>query len=170
MSTMKKVKSAIYSSPIGDIQILVDGESLIFLDFADNTDRIDKLMGRRFDNFEIVESKNPAAMRDRLNRYFKGDWNAFEGLDVDTGGTDFQRSVWRGLRAIPTGQSISYDQLARDVGNPNAIRAAASANANNPISIVIPCHRVIGKNGAMRGYAGGIERKVWLLRHEGALI
>jgi len=60
--------------------------------------------------------------------------------------------------------------LARDIGNPKAIRAAASANANNPVSIVIPCHRVIGKNGAMRGYAGGIERKVWLLRHEGALI
>jgi methylated-DNA-[protein]-cysteine S-methyltransferase len=167
---MKNIKSAIYSSPIGDIQILVEGESLIFLDFADNADRIEKLMGKRYEVFDIVESKNPAAMSDRLDRYFNGDWSAFDGLDVDTGGTDFQQSVWTGLKAIPTGQSISYDQLARDIGNPNAIRAAASANANNPVAIVIPCHRVIGKNGAMRGYAGGIERKVWLLRHEGALI
>ena len=167
---MKKIQSAIYSSPIGDIQILAEGERLIFLDFADNTDRIEKLMKRRYGDFEIVESENPAMMRDRLDRYFDGDWSAFEGLDVATGGTDFQKSVWKGLTAIPPGQSISYDQLAQDVGNPNAIRAAASANANNPISIVIPCHRVIGKNGAMRGYAGGVERKVWLLRHEGALI
>ncbi len=167
---MTKIKSAVYPSPIGDIQILVEGERLIFLDFADNTDRIEKLMHKRYGIFEMMDSENPAMMSDRLERYFNGDWSAFDGLDVDTGGTDFQQSVWKGLRAIPTGQSISYDQLARDIGNPNAIRAAASANANNPVSIVIPCHRVIGKNGAMRGYAGGIERKVWLLRHEGALI
>jgi methylated-DNA-[protein]-cysteine S-methyltransferase len=170
MNKMKTIQSAVYASPIGDIQMLVEGESLIFLDFADNTDRIEKLMARRYGKFEIIESENPSMMCDRLDRYFNGDWNAFEDLDVDTGGTDFQKTVWKGLRAIPTGQSISYDQLARDIGNPNAIRAAASANANNPVSIVIPCHRVIGKNGAMRGYAGGIERKVWLLRHEGALI
>ena len=167
---MKKIRSAVYSSPIGDIQIFTEGESLVFLDFADNADRIEELMGKRYGDFEIVESENAAEMCDRLDRYFNGDWSAFEGLNVSAGGTDFQKSVWEGLRAIPTGQSISYDQLARDVGNPNAIRAAASANARNPVSIVIPCHRVIGKNGAMRGYAGGIERKVWLLRHEGALI
>jgi len=167
---MVKIISAVYPGPIGEIQILVKEASLVFLDFADNTDRIEKLMGKRYGAFEIVESENPAMMFERLDRYFSGDWRAFDGLDVDTGGTDFQKSVWKGLRAIPAGQSITYDQLARDIGNPKAIRAAASANANNPVSIVIPCHRVIGKNGAMRGYAGGIERKVWLLRHEGALI
>ena len=169
------VASDIYDSPIGDIQILIKDGKLVFLDFADNPDRIDKLMKRRFgDSFEegylTRITPNAGGVRDRLDRYFEKDWQAFAGLEFDTGGTVFQQTVWRALTAIPMGQSISYDRLASDICNPKAVRAAASANANNPIAIVVPCHRVIGKNGAMRGYAGGIERKVWLLKHEGALI
>lgn len=160
----------IYQSPLGEIYIVVDQEQLVFLDFNDNNERIQKLLKRRFGEYELTHCPGILAMRSRLDRYFEGDWGAFHGLDMSTGGTEFQKTVWDGLTTIPRGGSVSYDQLARDIGNPKAVRAAASANASNPISIIIPCHRVIGKNGAMRGYAGGIERKVWLLRHEGAII
>lgn len=167
---MISVESDLYTSPIGDIQILVNNDSLVFLDFANNAERINKLMQKRLGDFKAHSVTNCGGVRDRLDRYFRGDWKAFDGIKLETGGTPFQQSVWQGLLNIPTGQSISYDQLALDIQNPKAVRAAASANANNPIAIIVPCHRVIGKNGAMRGYAGGIERKVWLLKHEGALI
>ena len=166
----KQLQSDLYHSPLGEIYIVVDQEQLVFLDFNDNNERIQKLLARRFGEFEIAQCPNVLDIQNRLGRYFEGDWDAFDGLNMSTGGTDFQRTVWEGLLGIPRGRSVSYDQLASDIGNPKAVRAAASANASNPIAIVIPCHRVIGKNGAMRGYAGGIERKVWLLRHEGAII
>jgi O-6-methylguanine DNA methyltransferase len=89
---------------------------------------------------------------------------------TDGGGTDFERSVWAELRCIPLGTTISYGELAKRIGNPNAMRAVGLANGKNPIAIVVPCHRVIGANGSMTGYGGGIHRKEWLLRHEGALL
>ncbi len=167
---MINLHADVYTSPIGDIEYIVDQEKLVFLDFADNSERIQKLMDRRYQRWEVTKKANAAGIADRLSRYFTSDWTAFDGIKMETGGTEFQRTVWRGLLQIKKGDSISYDQLASNIGNANAIRAAASANANNPIAIIIPCHRVIGKNGAMRGYAGGSERKVWLLQHEGALI
>ncbi len=86
-----------------------------------------------------------------------------------TDGTDFQRAVWRELRRIPSGKTISYAELAKRIGRPKAVRAVGLANRSNPISIVVPCHRVIGSDGSLTGYGGGMERKDWLLRHEGAL-
>ena len=103
----------------------------------------------------------------RLKKYFAGDWDAFDSLPLLTGGTTFQQSVWASLQTIPVSETISYDQLAGAIENPKAVRAVASANARNPIAVIIPCHRVIGKDGSMRGYAGGIHRKAWLLEHEG---
>ena len=167
---MKTLYSDSYTSPIGEIFIAVDDQSLVFLDFIDNRDRMEKLLGRRFVEFELVPMNNVLGIRDRLRRYFSGDWSAFEGIDLSTGGTDFQNRVWKSLRQIPAGRAISYDQLACDIEKPKAIRAAASANANNPVAIIIPCHRVIGKDGSLRGYAGGVDRKAWLLHHEGAII
>ena len=88
-------------------------------------------------------------------------------LPVETGGTEFQREVWRALRAIPAGETRSYGALASSIGRASAVRAVGLANGANPIGVVVPCHRVIGQNGALTGYAGGIERKRWLLAHEG---
>ena len=167
---MKELQSDTVSSPIGHIAVVADGEELVFLDFEDNQERKLTLLKRRFGEVTLNDERNVLGMRDRIARYFQGDREAFDGIKLSAGGTDFQRQVWQALCDIPWGQSISYDQLARDIGNGSAIRAAASANARNPISIIVPCHRVIGKNGSMRGYAGGVDRKVWLLRHEGALI
>ena len=104
-----------------------------------------------------------------LTAYFAGEIGALDTLSVATGGTDFQRCVWAALRTIPTGETVSYGELARRIGNPKAVRAVGMANGANPIGIVVPCHRVIGSDGGLGGYGGGVERKAWLLKHEGAL-
>jgi methylated-DNA-[protein]-cysteine S-methyltransferase len=103
--------------------------------------------------------------REQLAAYFAGTRRFFE-LPVDPRGTDFQRSVWRALGAIPFGATRSYAELATAVGRPSASRAVGGANGRNPISVIVPCHRVIGADGALTGYAGGLSRKEWLLRHE----
>jgi O-6-methylguanine DNA methyltransferase len=101
----------------------------------------------------------------QLDAYFHGDLTVFD-LPMSLRGTDFQCSVWKQLSAIPYGETISYGELARRVGNPKASRAVGLANGRNPISIIVPCHRVIGANGSLTGYGGGLERKTWLLQHE----
>ncbi|MEO9180159.1 MAG: methylated-DNA--[protein]-cysteine S-methyltransferase [Acidimicrobiales bacterium] len=101
----------------------------------------------------------------QLNAYFSGNLTAFD-VPMNFSGTDFQCSVWRQLSSIPYGETISYGELARRIGNPNASRAVGLANGRNPISIIVPCHRVIGANGSLTGYGGGLERKAWLLEHE----
>ena len=101
----------------------------------------------------------------QLDAYFAGELSSFE-LDVDPLGTPFQRSVWTELSEIPYGETISYGSLAQRIGNPNASRAVGLANGRNPLAIIVPCHRVIGANGSLTGYGGGLERKSWLLEHE----
>ncbi len=155
--------------PVGEIAIFSVNKTVYLVDFNDNRDRIDKLLTARFGTFEIRDTGGLPDIRERFERYFNGDWTAFEGLELDTGGTQFQQIVWNRLRAIAIGETWSYAELAQEVGRPRAVRAVANANARNPIAIIIPCHRVIGKNGAMRGYAGGVDRKTWLLRHEQAV-
>lgn len=107
--------------------------------------------------------------RRALERYFSGSRESFDGIPLDPGGTDFQRRVWECLRAIPAGETRSYGEIARAIGRPRAVRAVGSANRVNPIPIVVPCHRVIGSDGDLRGYAGRVDRKEWLLRLEGAM-
>jgi methylated-DNA-[protein]-cysteine S-methyltransferase len=115
------------------------------------------------------KAKDPHGLTSALERYFDGELSAIEDLTVAFDGTEFQRSVWRALTAIPCGQTRSYADVARKIGRPKAVRAVGLANGSNPIGIVVPCHRVIGANGTLTGYGGGLERKRWLLRHEGAL-
>ena len=157
-------------TPIGKLSVVAEDNILCHLDFENGDVRMDTLLKRRFGSYQTRIQENAAGMRDRLNAYFNGDWDSLEGLNYRTGGTDFQRSVWKALTEIPRGQTISYAELAENVGNPAAVRAVARSNALNPISIFIPCHRVIGKDGTLTGYAGGLDRKEYLLRHEGALL
>ena len=166
---MKTLESSIYKSPIGDIQLLIAEGKLCYMDFADNIDRMHRLLKRRFREYEIVEGADHRQMHKRLDRYFAGKPDAFNNVSLDAGGTAFQRKVWNELRKIPKGKTLDYSTLAKRAGNGKAVRAAASSNARNPVSIIIPCHRVIGKDGSLRGYAGGEHRKQWLLEHEGAL-
>jgi methylated-DNA-[protein]-cysteine S-methyltransferase len=128
------------------------------------------LLGIRFSTTDF--GRRPAApalqsLADRLKAYFDGDLRALDTISVDPEGTRFQREVWKTLQRIPAGQTWSYAELARAVGRPDAVRAVGAANGANPIPIVIPCHRVIGADGRLVGYGGGLERKLWLLAHEG---
>lgn len=122
---------------------------------------------RRFGATPLSTVEDPAGAIPALRRYFAGDVRALDSLTVDTGGTPFQARVWRELRRIPAGSTITYQELARRIGAPAAVRAVGAANGANPIPIVVPCHRVIGANGKLVGYGGGMHIKEWLLRHEG---
>lgn len=122
---------------------------------------------RRFGPTPFSTVEDPAGVIPALRRYFAGDVRALDPLTVDTGGTPFQARVWRELRRIPAGSTITYQELARRIGAPAAVRAVGAANGANPIPIVVPCHRVIGASGKLVGYGGGMHIKEWLLRHEG---
>jgi methylated-DNA-[protein]-cysteine S-methyltransferase len=119
--------------------------------------------------FTIEPVRNPGGLTEAIARYFAGDLAAIDTLPVQTAGTPFQREVWRALREIPCGTTISYATLAQRIDRPKAVRAVGLANGANPVGIVVPCHRVIGSDGSLTGYGGGIERKRWLLRHERAI-
>ncbi|MBI2261327.1 MAG: methylated-DNA--[protein]-cysteine S-methyltransferase [Caulobacterales bacterium] len=127
-----------------------------------------RLLRRHWGEAELVEGRAPGAIRSAVEAWFGGDLTALDGLKVRTNGTDFQHAVWAALRAIPAGETRTYGQLAAAIGSPKAVRAAGLANGQNPIAVIVPCHRVIGADGALTGYAGGLERKRWLLAHEGA--
>jgi len=166
---MTYLESSVYKSPIGEIVILHLNSKLCYLDFAENDQRMHQLLRTRFGQYQIDSTVKRPHICKQLDRYFAGKQESFDGVEIDTGGTDFQQKVWKKLMAIPRGKTLDYSALAKKAGRPKAVRAAASSNARNPISIVIPCHRVIGKDGSLRGYAGGKDRKQFLLELEGAM-
>lgn len=157
-------------SPLGDLLAVTatDG-TLHALDFVDFEARLRRLFARHHPGVNLAPGEPPAELTVALAAYFAGDVTALDGLPVARIGSEFQRRVWAALRQIPAGETRSYGQLAAAIGQPTASRAIGLANGANPIGIVVPCHRVIGSGGALTGYAGGVERKAWLLRHEGAL-
>lgn len=164
---MLKLYMSRMASPLGEIILMTDDrQNLRVLDFADYAERMHNLLQRQYGQTQIISAHTPCPYEKNLQDYFNGNFDALNNIPVATGGTGFQRAVWQALQDIPYSQTMSYGELAAKVGNPKASRAVGLANGANPISIVIPCHRVIGKNGSMTGYGGGLERKIWLLRHE----
>ncbi len=155
-------------SPIGIVLIVSDGVALNGLDFGDHEDRMMQLMRIHYGACTLEPMRNPAGLRDRLEAYFARDFAAIDNIVVQTGGTPFQKEVWAELRRIPLGATTTYGELAAKIGRPKSSRAVGMANGSNPVGIVVPCHRVIGASGALTGYGGGIDRKRWLLEHEGA--
>lgn len=156
-------------SPVGELLTLTDADGrLRALDFEGYDERLLTLLRRQNARrrFDITDGRAPRAVRDAVNAYFAGDLGALSGLAVHTGGTEFQRRVWSALRRIPAGSTTTYGRLAAALGNGNACRAVGLANGSNPICLVVPCHRVIGSDGSLTGFGGGIERKRWLLEHE----
>jgi methylated-DNA-[protein]-cysteine S-methyltransferase len=153
-------------SPIGTIEYAVRDDRLIALDFADYRERMETLLARRFGAFTLNPKRNPGGIGSTLRAYLRGDLGALDAISVDAGGTPFQASAWQALRNIPAGRTATYAEQARRIGRPAAVRAVGTANGRNPIAIVVPCHRVIGANGTLTGYAGGLSRKQWLLAHE----
>lgn len=156
-------------TPAGPVRLVFSGRALACLSFLDRWEGAERGLVRRFGTLELAgangESENARA---RFSAYLDGDLGALSSIEVDPGGTPFQARVWQRLREIPCGETLSYGALAGAIGAPTATRAVAGANAQNPVAIVIPCHRVIAKDGRLWGYAGGLPRKQWLLTHEGA--
>jgi methylated-DNA-[protein]-cysteine S-methyltransferase len=148
---------------------LVSGpQGLCALEFGDCADRLRAQLQSRYGDVELVAAKKPSRYASSVRRYLGGDIRALDDLPVETGGTAFQRQVWAALRKIPAGSTTTYGEIAARLGKPGAARAVGLANGQNPVSIAIPCHRVIGADGTLTGYGGGLDRKLWLLRHEGA--
>jgi methylated-DNA-[protein]-cysteine S-methyltransferase len=154
-------------SPIGVILMVCDGSALCALDFDEFNARMRALLRRRHGAFNLTSKKDPLGLGTRLTAYLKGDLCALDKVKVVGGGTLFQERVWAALRKIPPGTTTTYGALAASLGVPTATRAVGAANGQNPNSIVVPCHRVIGADGTLTGYGGGLARKRWLLEHEG---
>jgi methylated-DNA-[protein]-cysteine S-methyltransferase len=156
-------------TPVGEVLVVTDADGAVAaLDFHDYEDRMMRLLSRHHGAMALIAGRAPEPVRSALGAYFDGDSTALDGLTVRTNGTAFQREVWAALRTIPAGETWTYGQLAAAIGRPRAVRAAGLANGQNPIAVIVPCHRVIGANGTLTGYAGGLERKRWLLAHETA--
>lgn len=153
-------------SPIGVIRVVATDRAVCALDFADGPpDDLDRVRAR-FPGAALVRGAGGADWRERIEAYFAGCLDALDAIPVDPGGTAFQQRVWRALREVPAGATISYAALAARLGEPHAARAVGLANARNPVALIIPCHRVVGAAGALVGYGGGLWRKRWLLEHE----
>lgn len=156
-------------TPIGELRVVADLQgNLRALDWTDHENGLRRLLQLQYGDqgYRMEAARNPHGLTAAILRYFAGELNAIDAVPVHTAGTSFQREVWQALRSIPCGTTTSYGELARQIGRPSAVRAVGLANGSNPIPIVVPCHRVIGANGSLTGYGGGLERKRWLLAHE----
>jgi methylated-DNA-[protein]-cysteine S-methyltransferase len=157
------------ATPIGEALIVTDEAGCLrAFDWADREASMARLLRLHYGSMVPQPGAAPGGMMRVLRRYFEGDVGCLGAITWRTAGTAFQRAVWTGLTSIPPGETLSYGGLAAQLGCPTAVRAVGTANGSNPISVVVPCHRVIGADGSLTGYGGGIERKRWLLQHEGA--
>ncbi len=155
------------ASPLGTLLLVTDGAgALRALDFADYEARLHRLLRLHYGSCDLLDGRAPQPVSQPIQAYFAGELDALQAIPVETGGTGFQRGVWALLRGIRSGETVSYGQLALRLGRPGASRAVGLANGGNPVGIVVPCHRVLGADGALTGYGGGLPRKRWLLDHE----
>lgn len=159
---MQKLEETFYQSPLGTIKIVADGNGIVGIDF------LNKSKGKFSSDDLKIQNEHLKNCVKQLDDYFQGKRKEFE-LKLYLKGTDFQKKVWKELLKIPFGKTISYGEVAKRIKNPKAVRAVGQAVGKNPISIVVPCHRVIGSDGSLTGYASGLHRKKWLLKHEGIL-
>jgi methylated-DNA-[protein]-cysteine S-methyltransferase len=151
-------------TPLGTILLVFGAHFLNALDFSDYEDRMHHLLRRYHGPVTLKPGRTP--VRKEIEAYFDGDMKALSRIPVQTGGTGFQQEVWKELTNIEAGTTRTYGEIAAAIGRPKSCRAVGAANGANPVPIVIPCHRVIGANGTLTGYGGGLDRKKWLLEHE----
>ncbi|MET0274353.1 MAG: methylated-DNA--[protein]-cysteine S-methyltransferase [Phenylobacterium sp.] len=154
-------------TPIGTALVVTDEAGVLrAFNWTDYEPKMLAWIGRHYPKATLTEGRSPA--RPAFEAYFAGDASALDRIPWQASGTPFQLKVWETLCAIPAGETISYRTLAERIGRPTAVRAVGLANGANPVAVVVPCHRVIGTNGSLTGYGGGLPRKTWLLDHEGA--
>jgi methylated-DNA-[protein]-cysteine S-methyltransferase len=154
-------------TPLGALSVVADRDGRLRASgWGDPTPRLQQQLGSH--GFVLEAAEDPFGFSTAFASYFAGDLTALDPLPVHAEGTPFQRAVWGALRAIPCGETRSYGDIARRLGKPGAMRAVGMANHVNPVGVAVPCHRVIGANGSLTGYAGGLDKKRWLLAHEGS--
>jgi methylated-DNA-[protein]-cysteine S-methyltransferase len=153
-------------SPIGTVLLVSNGDAILALDYAGYEDRMMGFLNRRFADLKLAAPDRPSRFAEAVQAYFDGDLTGIDTLPIDPGGTPFQQTMWAELRKVPAGTTTTYGALAARLGKASASRAVGMANGRNPIAIILPCHRVIGADGSLTGYAGGLERKRWLLVFE----
>ncbi|HEY3776844.1 MAG TPA: methylated-DNA--[protein]-cysteine S-methyltransferase [Rhizomicrobium sp.] len=157
----------VIESPVGKLAIVADRKGAMrMLSFDGDGERWRREFARRFPHAKLERERDPFGHASTLKTYFAGDMEALDRIPVVFGGTPFQNKVWKALRRIPVGKTLSYGALAKKIGEPNAMRAVGLANGSNPIAVIVPCHRVIGSNGSLTGFGGGLPRKKWLIEHE----
>jgi len=158
-------------TPIGIALLVTDADEVLrALDWEDFEPRMRELLRLQYGAVTLREARSPKTLRAALTGYFKGDLDRLGEIQWRVAGTPFQNKVWNALPKIPAGTTMSYGALAAQLDAPNAMRAVGHANGSNPISVVVPCHRLIGANGSLVKYGGGLQRKRWLLQHEGVPI
>jgi methylated-DNA-[protein]-cysteine S-methyltransferase len=156
-----------FETPIGTAITVTDTDSVLrAFNWTDYADKLGRWLDRRYPGVAVTAGEGP--LRSPLAAYFAGEVGVLDGVEWFGAGTDFQRTVWQALCTIPAGTTLSYAGLAARIGRPTAMRAVGLANGSNPVALIVPCHRVIGADGSLTGYGGGLERKRWLLAHEGA--
>ena len=146
--------------------VITSEEGLCSLDYQGYEERTHRLLYKRFGLVQLAQRPRESLALKAVRRYFSGELSAFDSVSLCLEGTDFQRRVWQELTRIPPGSTVSYHTIAKKIGKPGASRAVGMANRSNPIALAIPCHRVIAASGALGGYAGGADKKQWLLSHE----
>lgn len=167
MAETEKFFFDVVDTPVGPLAIVVDQKGAMRqLSFDGESERWRKEFARHFPKAELAARHDPFGHASALKAYFAGDMEALGKIPVVFGGTPFQNKVWKQLRRIPVGETMSYGDLAKKIGEPKAMRAVGLANGSNPIAVVVPCHRVIGSDGSLTGFGGGLPRKKWLLAHE----
>lgn len=165
---MDGIQISAFRSPVGDLMLAAREGRLCALFFGAREAPVRTALDRWYPGESVVRDRDPAGAVSALRAYFDGDLAALDSVQVELNGTEFQRRVWEALRRVRAGRTASYSEIARAIGAPAAVRAVGAANGANPVAIVVPCHRIIGANGSLTGYGGGLTRKQWLLRHEAA--
>lgn len=158
-------------TPIGVALLVSDGDGVLrALDWEEYEPRMKELLRLHYGAVILKQARAPRDLKAALAGYFNGDFDRLQQIEWRVAGTPFQQKVWKALPKIPAGMTMSYGALAAKIGLPKAIRAVGHANGSNPISVVVPCHRLIGANGSLIKYGGGLQRKRWLLQHEGVAV
>ena len=158
---------ATLDSPVGPLTVAARADRVCLLHFGQDSAGIRAWLERWYPGQPVAPSKDPAAIRTVLGAYFTGDVDVLDRVPVELNGTAFQKRVWEALRGVRAGTTVPYATIAKRIAAPHAVRAVGAANGANPVAVIVPCHRIIGSNGTLTGYGGGLERKEWLLRHEG---
>jgi methylated-DNA-[protein]-cysteine S-methyltransferase len=160
------IELAVIDSPVGALTIASHDERVCVVWFGSEHEGR-SLVSRWYPKEPVASAPDPGGAVAALSSYFAGDLNALDGVQVELRGTEFQQRVWQQLRNVRAGTTASYQDIARAIGAGSAVRAVGAANGANPVPIIVPCHRIIGSNGSLTGYGGGLDRKRWLLAHEG---